>query len=490
MGSVSRSTRVSGVRIFESGQDALGQVNCAERVDQRSLVHDVRSLVQGATFIGEDGVDPSPIVAAALSSHELRVFEACDEAGYRTAVEAEVVSQIEQTNLVVLRRSQEAECTELGLPQTVSAQRLAQARLDGRNRRYQHVPRFDWGHGCHGLDHAPTITALTHSVCACNYLPMSTRMATAARFVGQAAVWGTSFLLIKVALEEFSPYQLVTGRVVVAALVLFAVARWRGVRLAAGLRTWVTVTISALLALVFPYWLLSVGETSVSASTAGTLIGATPLLTLTLGAILHRQRPGLRRVAGFLFGFVGLVVILQPWHAAAGSGWGLLACLAAAASYAAGYVYADHITASRAAGTAGALTPLGLAASQLVAASAVLLVVFPIAGMTPVSLAPAAIVSTVALGIGASGVASLWYFQLVAAIGPANASAVDYLVPVFAVLAGALALGEHIPAALVIGGIIMLGGLAIAEGRLRTPSWARNTEPFVPAPSRADQRCS
>jgi len=302
---------------------------------------------------------------------------------------------------------------------------------------------------------------------------MNTHLDTTVRFVGQAAVWGTSFLLIKVALKGFSPDQLVTGRVVVAALLLVVVARSRGVRLASGRQAWAAVTVSALLALVCPYWLLSVGETSVSASTAGTLIGATPLLTLTLGAILHRRRPGLRRVAGFVLGFIGLAVILQPWHSAAGPRWGLLACVAAAASYAAGYVYADHITASCAAGTAGTLTPLGLAASQLVAASAVLLVVFPIGGMTPVTVTPAAAAAVLALGIGASGIASLWYFQLVAAIGPANASAVDYLVPVFAVLAGALALGEHVPAALIVGGIIMLGGLAIAEGRLRAPGWAR-----------------
>lgn len=305
---------------------------------------------------------------------------------------------------------------------------------------------------------------------------MSTRLATTVRFVGQAAVWGTSFLLIKVALEGFSPYQLVTGRVVVAALLLFAVAHWRGVRLASGVRTWATVAVSALLALVLPYWLLSVGETAVSASTAGTLIGATPLLTLTLGAILQRQRPGIRRVMGFVLGFVGLVVIVQPWHSAAGSMWGLLACLSAAASYAAGYVYADRITASRAAGTAGTLTPLGLAASQLVAASVVLLVMFPVAGMTPVTAAPPAIAAMIALGIGASGIASLWYFQLVAAIGPADASAVDYLVPVFAVLAGALALGEHIPVSLIIGGLVMLGGLAVAEGRLRAPGWGRKSQ--------------
>ena len=320
---------------------------------------------------------------------------------------------------------------------------------------------------------------------------MSTHPTTTVRFIGQAAVWGTSFLLIKVALEGFSPYQLVTGRVVVAAALLFVVARWRGVRLASGLRTWITVTISALLALVFPYWLLSVGETSVSASTAGTLIGATPLLTLTLGAVLHRRRPGIRRMAGFALGFVGLAVILQPWHSAAGSMWGLLACLAAATSYAAGYVYADYITASKTPGTAGGLTPLGLAASQLVAASAVLLVMFPVMGMTPVTLTPSAIVAMVALGIGASGIASLWYFQLVSAIGPANASAVDYLVPAFAVLAGALALGEHVPAALIVGGIIMLGGLAIAEARIRALSWTRNSQRIISAPTpRSSQKCA
>ena len=319
---------------------------------------------------------------------------------------------------------------------------------------------------------------------------MSTHGTTTVRFTGQAAVWGASFLLIKVALGGFSPYQLVTTRVLVAALVLLAVARWRNARLVSGLRAWAAVAVSALLSLVFPYWLLSVGETTVPASTAGTLIGATPLLTLALGGLLHRQqRPGVRRITGFALGFIGLTVILQPWQSAAGSARGLAACLAAAASYAAGYVYADHITASRAAGTADALTPLGLAASQLVAASGLLLAAFPIAGMTPVTAHPSAIAAVIALGIGASGIATLWYFQLVAAMGPANASAVDYLVPVFAVLAGALALGEHVPVTLITGGIIMLAGLALAEGRLRLPHQSRKPTPAIqhtaPQPSQS-----
>jgi drug/metabolite transporter (DMT)-like permease len=303
---------------------------------------------------------------------------------------------------------------------------------------------------------------------------MGTPRTISVRFIGQAAVWGSSFLLIKVALEGFSPYQLVTGRVVVAALLLYAVARRRGARLASGLRMWFTVTVSALLALVFPYWLLSVGETSVPAGTAGTLVGATPLLTLALAAILHRKRrPGIREVAGFVLGFAGLVVILRPWRSSAGPTWGLLACLVAAASYAAGYVYADHITASHAARPTRDLAPLGWAASQLIAGSGVLLVAFPILGLTPVTASPDVVAAIVGLGIGASGIATLWLFQLVVAIGPANASAVDYLVPGFAVLAGALAFREHLPLTLIAGGTIMLGGLAVAEGRLRAPGWAR-----------------
>lgn len=307
---------------------------------------------------------------------------------------------------------------------------------------------------------------------------MSTHLTTALRFVGQAAVWGTSFLLIKVALESFSPYQLATARIVVAALLLLAVAGWRGAKLASGLRAWSTIAVSALLALVLPYWLLSAGETSVSASTAGILIGATPLLTLALGSTLHRHRKaGPRRLVGFSLGFLGLIAILQPWQFASDSAWGLAACLGAAASYAAGYVYADHIAAASAAGAAGILAPLGLAASQLLAAAAMLLAAFPFVGWTPVSIHPAAITAAVALGVGASGIATLWYFQLVAAIGPANASAVDYLVPVFAVLAGALVLGEHVPATLLGGGAIMLGGLAVAEGRVRFAPRSRGKQP-------------
>lgn len=293
---------------------------------------------------------------------------------------------------------------------------------------------------------------------------MSVNWRTRIRFVGQAAVWGTSFLLIKVALHGFAPYYLVLARVSVAALLLWTIARRRGATPARGTRAWALIVISAMLSIVAPYWLLSAGETHTGAGTAGALIGATPLLTLALAAATSsgRTRVAAHRVVGFALGFAGLLLILQPWRSSS-SAWGVWACLAASASYAAGYVFADRAMAG---GPTSEVTPIGLAASQLIAADGVLLTAAPFVG--PMHHLPnlSAAAAVIVLGVGASGVATLWYFQLVADLGAADAAAVDYLVPVFAVLTGAVALGESVPPSLFVGGAVLLAGLAIAEGRL------------------------
>ena len=106
--------------------------------------------------------------------------------------------------------------------------------------------------------------------------------ATLTRFLLLAVLWGSSFTMIKVSLEGLSPAQLVLSRLVLGAAVLVAVAAIRRVALPRGGTVWVHLAGAALFGNVLPFLLLSYGERTAGAGIAGVLIGATPLLTLTI----------------------------------------------------------------------------------------------------------------------------------------------------------------------------------------------------------------
>jgi drug/metabolite transporter (DMT)-like permease len=190
---------------------------------------------------------------------------------------------------------------------------------------------------------------------------------TIARFLGQAAIWGSSFALIKIALNDISPSQLVLGRLILGAAVLAAFALMTKVSLKMCGRAWTHVAISAVFANVAPYLLLSYGEQHASAGVAGVLIGGTPLVTLLIATLtLREERANRRSVAGFVIGFIGVVLVLSPWAAGNNSVVGSVACFGAAVSYAVGYVYVRKFLSPL------RIKPVTLATNQLIAAERVL----------------------------------------------------------------------------------------------------------------------
>nr|BFE71608.1 DMT family transporter [Actinoplanes digitatis] len=222
---------------------------------------------------------------------------------------------------------------------------------------------------------------------------------------------------------------------------------------------------AALFGNVIPFLLLSYGERSAGAGIAGVLVGATPLLTLTVAAFaLAEERATARKLAGLLVSFAGLVVVVAPWHGAGGSAAGELACFGAAVSYALGFVYVRRFLSPR------HLAPIALAAGQVSAAVVLQAAVSPFLEWGPVTVTPRIVASVVLLGVLSTGLAYVLYFRLIAEVGATTASAVNYVVPIAAVLVGAAFLGERITWNVVAGGLIVLLGMGYAENRLRRPA--------------------
>jgi drug/metabolite transporter (DMT)-like permease len=284
--------------------------------------------------------------------------------------------------------------------------------------------------------------------------------ASAIRLALLACLWGSSFLFIKLALDGLSPVQIVLARMTPGALVLLAIVAVRHERLPREPTTWARITIAAIIANLIPYFLFGWGEQRVDSAIAGTLNSTTPLFTLAI-AYATRTEPTItrQRAGGFLLGFVGAVLIVAPWNSAGGSTAGALACLAAALSYGVSYVYMRRYLTGR--GTSS----IALAAAQITTGALLLLITAPVLANQAVDLQPDVLASVLALGALGTGLAYLLNYRLIQDEGATTASTVTYLLPIVAVILGAIVLGEPITWNLVVGTGVVLAGVAISDGR-------------------------
>jgi drug/metabolite transporter (DMT)-like permease len=281
-----------------------------------------------------------------------------------------------------------------------------------------------------------------------------------------ALLWGSNFLLIRVALKGLSPFAIVLVRMLLGAGVLVAVIRVHAQRLPAGRGVWGHLGVTALIANIVPYFLFAWAEQTVPSHVAGALNATTPLFTLGIAlAAGHQERATPSRMVGLGLGFAGALTVLAPWRQAglvAGSVIGEVACLVAAASYGLSYVYMRRYLTRR------GLSPLVLAAGQLVAACALLVPLSPLfAGAF--RLSAAVLVSVTALGMLGTGAAYVLNYRLIHDEGAICASTVHYLLPVVAVVLGVVVLSEPVTWNLLGGSAVVLLGVAIAEGRLGCP---------------------
>jgi len=272
-------------------------------------------------------------------------------------------------------------------------------------------------------------------------------------------MWGTAFMFNELALVAFPPSVLVAARLLIATVILVVYMRAHGVVLPTSARAWTPMLVMALLGNVLPFHLIAWAQQYIESSLAGILMAVMPLIVLTLA---HFLLPGSRltpyRIAGFIIGFSGVVVIIGPEAISGLSNnlalWGAIATLGAAISYSVNSIYARRI---------GAANPVQLSAGMLIAASLLSLPGAAVDITDVVTPGVGAIVAILVLGSLATGLATLIYFRLVQGPGPAFLSIVNYLVPVWAVVAGALFLDESITPMLYGGMLLILSGVALGE---------------------------
>ena len=280
------------------------------------------------------------------------------------------------------------------------------------------------------------------------------------RFVLLGCTWGSSYTFIKVAGEGLSPSQIVLGRIGLGLTTLLIIIGIRRVALPPWGSAWAHFIITATLGMVAPFLLLAWGEHFTSAAMAGTVIAALPLVTLTVATVaLSTERANVRKTLGLMIGFVGVLLILSPWRSDPGSLKGQLAVLGAAVCYALQTVYVRKFLSPK------GFSPLALAAAQLLVAIVLQAAVTPFLEWHAPSFTFQIVASMLVLGIFGTGMAYVLYFGLIRDLGATRASAVNYLVPVAALLISTIVLGESSTWNMWLGVAVVLLGLAVAENR-------------------------
>lgn len=280
------------------------------------------------------------------------------------------------------------------------------------------------------------------------------------QFVALAAIWGSSFLFIKVAVGDLAPIEVALGRVAIGALVLVIVLAVRRTALPRDLRLWAHLAVAALLFNALPFTLFAYGETQVSSVVAGIWNATTPLLALVFAlAVLPGDRPTPRRVAGLLVGFAGVLIVLGPWRGSSGSQLsGQLLCLAAAGCYGLGFPYTRRYLAGR------PESGIALSAGQLLCATGQLAVATILIGTVPHQVSGATVASVLTLGALGTGVAYILNYAIIRRAGATTAATVTYLMPLFSTLLGVVALGESIRWNQPAGGAVVLMGVGVSQG--------------------------
>lgn len=277
-----------------------------------------------------------------------------------------------------------------------------------------------------------------------------------------ALLWGSTFLWIELALDALTPVQVTLSRCVLGSATLLVACLGSGRRLPRNRTIWGHLVVAAFFCNALPFAMFSIGQQTIDSGVAGVLNATTPLWSVLIGVVIGSER-GLRpvRLGGLLLGFAGVVLIFAPWRTTGPVGWGALAIVAAAASYAVGFAYLGRNLVGK------GIPTISLSAAQLIAATGLTALTLPAGGLTSIEIGPKTAIAVVILGVVATGITFHLTYRIIAAEGATNAATVGYLLPVVSVALGAIVLGEGFSLRIAAGMVVVLVGVGLTRRHKR-----------------------
>ena len=291
------------------------------------------------------------------------------------------------------------------------------------------------------------------------------------------AIWGASYLLIKIGGAEIPPFTFVEGRTLIAALALFAVLAIRKEHLPRTRREWLALVAMGIFNGVIPYTAITWGELHITSGLAAILTAAMPLFTVIIAHYwTHDERLTPVKIFGIVIGFLGVAVLFLPdlRQGIQMEFWGELAIVVAAASYGLATVIAHKYVTG--------VSPIVAPAIQL-GSSAIWMLPLSLIFDNPFALRPsqAAVGSLLILALLGTAFAYILYYWLVEHTGATRTSLVTYLIPITGIFWGASFLGEKIELESILGLVLIIVGIVFVN---RRPAPAR--ERLAAAPVEAE----
>ena len=286
-----------------------------------------------------------------------------------------------------------------------------------------------------------------------------------ADFLMLAAIWGASFLFMRLAAIELGALPTAALRVGIASLFLLPLlvtkGHWPALR-----AHWKPVLFVGVLNSGLPFALYAFAVMHISTGLSSILNATVPLFGALVAWVWLGDKPGLSRTVGLAIGFGGVVLLaggqasFKPNASGIAPAWAVLACLAATTCYALSASFTKkHIP---------SLPPLVTATGSQIGATFAL--ALPAMWFHPSQLPSAsAWGALLALGVLCTGIAYILYFRLIDRAGPSRALTVTFLIPVFAIAYGVLLLGEQVTSWMLVCGVVILVGTALSSGLVKLP---------------------
>ncbi|MEP7285020.1 MAG: EamA family transporter [Chloroflexota bacterium] len=289
-------------------------------------------------------------------------------------------------------------------------------------------------------------------------------------------IWGSSFLLIKIGVEELNAFELVTGRLGISALFfVFTLVALRK-RIPTDRKTVLSLTLIGITNYALPFVLITWGEQRIDSGLAGVLNATTPLFSIVIAHLaLADDKIRLGKILGLLAGFTGVVLLalrsVDPSHPNPIEGQ--IAILAAALSYAiSAVIIRRNLRHLEPLVTAGTTNTIGAVVILILT----LLVVHPLVTLSALSVRVT--LAVLILAFVNTFIAYIIYYALIADWGASRATMVTYVVPPISLLLGVLLNGEHFDIFLLAGAVLIVGGVVLAN----LPRWPFAAVPATPLP--------
>jgi drug/metabolite transporter (DMT)-like permease len=274
-------------------------------------------------------------------------------------------------------------------------------------------------------------------------------------FIAMSVIWGISYLFIRIAVKELAPVVLVLARTAISAAILLPIVVARG-ELRGLLKSSLPLLAFAAVEIGLPWFMLASAEQKITSSLAGLLIAAVPLVSVVIVTILgNREHLGLASISGLMLGLAGVAAIVGFDLGASGP-LALVEMAVVVVCYSLGPVIISRYL--------GDLPSMGVTAVALALCA---IIYAPLAVFQwPRSVPHVDVIASVlVLAVVCTALAFVFFFALIAEIGPVRATVFTYINPAVAAVVGVIVLHENFTAGMLIGFVLVLAGSALATRR-------------------------